>query len=520
MKTVILDGSSLRIEDVYAIAYDAGISVDIAKTSLEWAHKSRSFLEKEFNKKIIYGVNTGFGPMASHIIGRNELTDLQVNLIHGHAVGMGNPLPEAYVVAAMVVRLNTLVKGYSGVSVELLQQLRLFINKRIVPVIPEHGAVGTSGDLVQLAHIALSLIGEGEVFYRGKRERTAKVLRALHIKPYKLKPKEGLSLINGTSMMAGIASLLSVEAKRLASLSLRNGAFSLESVGAFEDSISEKLQKLRPHRGQRMAAQALRSLLASSRLLRYRERFQREFVVTSATHKIPERVQEVYSLRCIPQIVGPVLDIIAKVWGEVTIEINAVTDNPIVDLKTATFIHGGNFHGDYIAVGIDQLKASLVKLTMLSERRINFFMNHAVNDFFPPFMNLKKPGLTMGLQGIQFVATSTAAESQSLAFPHNVHSIPTNADNQDVVSMGTDAALIASRVIENAFIVMAIELITLAQATDFLGEKKEYSDSSRELFREVRKALPAIVDDRDLTPRLKNVLQYAKQIPMLPMEWQ
>lgn len=518
-KTVTLTGNDLHIGDIYDIVHSSS-SVEVAKQSLEWVRKTRDFLEQEFNKKIIYGVNTGFGPMASHIIGRSELAALQENLIHGHAMGMGEPLPDSYVLAAMVVRLNTLVKGYSGVSPELLKQLQVFINKRIIPIVPEHGAVGTSGDLVQLAHIALALIGEGEASYRGKRERVPNILRKLKIKPYKLKPKEGLALINGTSMMAAIASLECIEARRLVSVAVRNGAFALESVGAFDDSIAEKLHRLRPHHGQRVVAQALRTLLDSSHLLQRRDKFQKKFVVTNTTHKIPESVQEVYSLRCIPQVLGPVVDALAKVWKEVEIEINSVTDNPIVDLKNGALLHGGNFHGDYIAAGVDQLKIALVKLTMLSERRINFFMNHSINNFFPPFMNLKKPGLTMGLQGLQFVATSTTSQNQTYAFPHHIHSIPTNADNQDIVSMGTDAALMASKVIDNAYIVLAIELVTLAQATDFLGEKNEYSVSSKALFRDVRSFFPAIVDDREVSRKLEQVLAYVKGNRILDIEWQ
>jgi histidine ammonia-lyase len=519
MKSIALDGTNLSIEDIFLIVNDQRVSVDVAKESLEKVRHGRKFLEKEFTRKIIYGVNTGFGPMASHIIAKNELIALQKNLIRGHAMGMGKPLPSEYVLAAMVVRLNTLTKGYSGVSVELVEHLKTFINKRIMPIVPEHGGVGASGDLVQLAHIALALIGEGDVIYRGKRQRAISVMRSLRIKPYALKPKEGLALINGTSMMAGIASLLCVEARRLISLSLKNGAFALESVGAFSDGISQELHAVRPHRGQSVVAETLRGIVSSSQLLRPRETLQKKFAVTNTTHTIPEHVQEVYSLRCIPQVVGPIFDMLAKTWGEVTIEINAVTDNPVVDAQAGMILHGGNFHGDYIAASIDQLKASLVKLTMLSERRINFFMNAKVNNFFPPFMNLKKPGLTMGLQGLQFVATSTTARSQSLAFPHHVHSIPTNADNQDVVSMGTDATLIAAEVIENAYIVMSIELVALAQAADFLRQKKKYSLASQTLLQDVRNRCAAIVEDREAYGDLDKVVQYAKQSTILDMAW-
>jgi len=518
-KSIILNGSTLSIEDIAAIVENPNLQVRIAPSALAFANKAKKFLDKEARKKIIYGVNTGFGPMASHIIGRNEIDMLQKNLIHGHSMGMGAPLPERYVLAAMVVRLNTLVKGYSGVSRELLKQIQTFINKRIIPVVPEHGAVGTSGDLVQLAHIALAFIGDGEVFYHGRRQPTAKVLNELRIAPYVLKPKEGLSLINGTSMMTGIAALHCTDAQRLISISIRNGAMALESIGAFDDGISSRLHELRPHHGQRVVARTLRSLLSSSRLLKRREKFQKTFKVTGTLHQIPESVQEVYSLRCIPQVVGPVLDILHKVSGEITIEMNAVTDNPVVDWKNKTFIHGGNFHGDYIAAAVDQLKISLVKLTMLSERRANFFLNQKINLFFPPFMNLKKPGLTMGLQGLQFVATSTTSQSQTLAFPQNVHSIPTNGDNQDIVSMGTDAALIAARVIENAYIVFAVELLTLLQTVDFLGEESNYCRSSREMFAEFRKIFPALIDDREAYGELQKVLDALKKGEPLNIEW-
>ena len=521
MKTrmIAVTGNDLTIEDLCAIAHDPVISVTVPEPTLAHLDAVRKFLDQESSRKVIYGVNTGFGPMASHIIGNHELLQLQENLVRGHAVGMGEPLPEKYVLAAMVVRLNTLAKGYSGASRGLLQQLELFINKRIIPVVPEHGAVGTSGDLVQLAHIALSLIGGGDVFYGGKRERTAAVLKRLNIPAYVLKAKEGLSLINGTSMMSGIAALACMDARRLVSLSMQQGAFSLELVHAFSDCISEELHRVRPHRGQASVARALRELLASSKLLRDRKHFQDEVAVTEHTHKIPESVQEVYSFRCIPQILGPILDTVRNAWEAVEIEINAATDNPIIDLNDKSFLHGGNFHGDYIAVAMDQLKASLVKLTMLSERRVNFFMNQNANHFFPPFMNLKTPGLTMGLQGLQFVATSTTAQSQTLAFPQHVHSIPTNGDNQDVVSMGTDAALFTSRVIANAYVVVSVELVALAQAADFLAVNEKLSNSSRRLLADVRAALPSLTDDRELFRELDAVLEVAKRNPILDVAW-
>ncbi len=514
-KFIAITGNDLRIQDVYSLVSNPSLKVKVTKSAFEAVEKANKFLTRSLDKKIIYGVNTGFGPMASHIVGKKQFADLQENLVRSHAAGMGKPIPDEYVLAAMVVRLNTLAKGFSGVSSELIRQLQTYVNHRILPIIPEHGAVGTSGDLTQLAHIALALMGEGEVSFKGKRQATAVVLKSLQIRPYKLKPKEGLSLINGTSVMAGIAALVCMESRRVVTLGVKTAAFSLELVHGFSDGISERLQSLRPHPGQVAIAKVMRNILASSRLLRDRAAFQKMFEVNDDVHKIPAEVQEVYSLRCVPQILGPVYDILEKVSREVEVELNAVTDNPVIDWKSKKFLHGGNFHGDYIAAGIDQLKASLIKLTMLSERRINFFLNRSINKYFPPFMNLKKLGFNLGLQGLQFVATSTTAQSQTFAFPHHIHSIPTNADNQDVVSMGTDAALLAAKVIENAYILLTIELVTLAQAVDFLGEREKLSHSSKEMFDELRRIFPKVTDDRVITGELESALDFLKKVSIL-----
>ena len=509
-RKIIINGNNLTIEDVGLFCDSRDVRVDIAPSALSAIQKTRKFIEQELDKRIIYGVNTGFGPMASHIITPRKLIELQENLIRSHAVGMGKPIDTMYVLAAMIVRLNTLAKGFSGVSKELIDSLQKFNNHRVIPVIPEHGGVGASGDLVQLAHIALALMGEGKIFYRGKLQPAKDVLRRLKLKPYKLKPKEGLSLINGTSVMTGIAALNCLYSRKLLDLAIRTAAFSLEIVHAHDDSISEKLQDVRPHRGQIAVAKKMREILDSSGLLKKRETSYRKLKTLSGVHKISEVVQEIYSFRCVPQILGPVYDTLENVWQDVETEINSATDNPIVDLQNKELLHGGNFHGDYISSAMDKLKASLTRLTMLSERRINFFLNHKINQFFPPFLNLNEPGLTLALQGLQFVATSTTAQNQTLSFPHYVHSIPTNGDNQDIVSMGTDAALFAARVVENAYIVLAIELVALAQAADFLKAQNDLSDSSKKLYKKTRAILPKITKDRvvinELTELVKNIL--------------
>ncbi len=519
-KPLVIDGNHLTIEDIREFVCNQNMFVEVSSTAYERVQKGKRFLDLEADRgRILYGINTGFGPMASHIINSDQMAELQENLIRSHAVGMGEPIPDEYVLATMIVRLNTLAKGFSGVSLELIRQLEIFITHRIIPIVPEHGAVGTSGDLVQLAHIALALIGEGEVRHHGIRRSTSDVLAELGITPHMLQLKEGLALINGTSAMTGVATHVSAHANRLLSVSVRLGALALEVVDAFDDSISEYLHIIRPHRGQGMIARVLRSIVSSSQLLKNRDTFKKSGVMKSKVEEINEEVQEVYSLRCIPQILGPIFDTFKKVRGEVEIEMNSVTDNPIIEWEHKKFLHGGNFHGDYIATGMDQLKAAMTKLTMLAERRTNFFLHDAVNQRFPPFMNLQTPGLTLGLQGLQFVATSTTAQSQSLAFPHTIHSIPTNGDNQDVVSMGFEAAMFAAHVAENAYIVLAIELITLAQAVDYLNIEQKLSRESRMLFRVLRDIFPKITEDRVIVHELPLVTRLLKETSTLDIDW-
>jgi histidine ammonia-lyase len=513
MTKLELDGSNLSPEDVHAFVVNPKARVSIARGALAKVKKTHAFLLSAAENKVTYGVNTGLGPMASHIIGRGQLRELQYNLVRSHASGVGEPLPERFVLAAMLDRLNTLAKGYSGVSPEVISQLEFFINNRITSIVPEHGAVGTSGDLVQLAHIALSLIGEGECLYNGKRQLVSSVLSKLRRKPLVLGPKEGLALMNGTSVMTGIAALLVVDARRTIEIALRSGALALELVHAFPDAFDETLQKVRPHKGQKDVAAALRALLQGSQTVRDRTEFQSRIQMEEKLRTIPEDVQEVYSFRCMPQILGPVLDALRVCRDVVAIELNSVTDNPIVDVSTKRFLHGGNFHGDYIAVAMDQLKISMVKLSLLSERRINFFLNKNVNRSYPAFLNLAHPGLTLALQGMQFVATSTAAHNQSLAYPHSLHTISTNADNQDVVSMGTDAALIASRVMDNTFYLLALELATLAQAVEVAKIEKALSEESRHFVKKIRGSFTPVVEDRSLTKELEALCTALRQDP-------
>lgn len=512
MHEIALSGDLLTVNQISRLVQDETMQVVFDECVHPNALRAQAFLDEHREKTVVYGLNTGFGPMASHLIGKEQLTDLQRNLIRSHAVGMGQPVPLQYVLAAMLVRLNTLCMGRSGVSVELLERLRVAINHRLVPIVPEHGAVGTSGDLVQLAHIALGLIGEGQVWFHGERTEAKEAWARIGIAPYALKPKEGLSLINGTSFMSGIAALMCSEVDHVLSLAAGTGAWALELVEGFDDGIAERFHSFRPHPGQMAVARALRDVTGGSRLTKRRDDFQSRHRITDDTYRIDEAVQEVYSLRCIPQILGPMVDSLMQSWHIVETEINSTTDNPVVDVQQGQFWHGGHFHGEYIAMVADQMRAHLAKLMLLTERRINFFFNRKVNGFLPAFLNMKTPGLTLGLQGLQFVATSTAALGQTLAYPHRVHSISTNADNQDVVSMGTDSSLMTMRAIEQAYIMLAIELVALAQATDIMQVHDRLSPAAVHLYQAARTVMAPITEDRVLVDDLVSVVSLARTV--------
>ncbi len=491
-----LTGKDLTIGQIAAIA--RGARVQLSSGALARAKRSKTFLDAEAGKRIIYGVNTGFGPMASVLIGKDDLAALQHNLVRSHACGAGKPVPEEYVLAAMAVRLNTLLRGDSGVSPALLKLLAQLINARFAPVVPEHGGVGASGDLIQLAHIALGIIGEGEVYLRGVRMPASAAFKKLHLKPHVLEQKEGLALINGTSFMTGVGALVAHEASHILGTVVRSSALALEAAGAFDDALSPYLHAARPHQGQGEVAKLLRSLTAQTKLLRSRRTFERSRALETQTVALGHAAQDVYSLRCSPQILGPILETLRNTERVLTVEMNAATDNPLIDVAGKNILHGGNFHGEYVAAAMDMLKLSLAKLSVLCERRLNYFLHDNINGMYPPFLNLGTPGLTLGLQGLQFVATSTTALNQTLAYPHSLHSIPSNADNQDVVSMGADAALLCGKVAANTAIVAAIELAALSQTFAITGAERSASGQGRVLLRAVRGTVRPVREDRPL----------------------
>ena len=458
-----------------------------------------TFLAEFAREKVIYGINTGFGPMAQWRIEDDKLTQLQYNIIRSHSTGAGEPLEPMAVRGAMLARLMTFVQAHSGVHVEVIDLLVELLNREIYPVVPEHGSVGASGDLVQLSHIALALIGEGEVFYRGERMKTAEVFAKEGIEPLKMYLREGLAATNGTAVMTGLGLKNLLSARHLMAWSLTASVLMNEIAQSYDDLMSEVLNGLKKHEGQRVEAARMREIATGSRRLLSREE---ELYHAHEEAIFEHKVQPYYSLRCVPQILGPVWDEMQSVERVLVGELNSVDDNPIVDPANRTVIHGGNFHGDYVSFAMDKLKIALTKLTMLAERQMNYLFHDRINGILPPFVNLGVLGLNYGLQASQFTATSTTAECQTLSNPMYVHSIPNNNDNQDIVSMGTNSALICARVVENSFQVMAIHLMALVQAVDCLKIAEQLAPATRDLYERVRALVPVFVED---TPKYEEI---------------
>ncbi|WP_276379205.1 histidine ammonia-lyase [Flavobacterium sp. H4147] len=477
--------------------------VTISDLVLNRVNESFNFLKEFSGNKVIYGVNTGFGPMAQYRIKESDQIQLQYNLIRSHSSGTGKPLNSVCAKAAILARLNTLSLGNSGVHPSVIHLMAELINRDITPLIFEHGGVGASGDLVQLSHLALVLIGEGEVFYKGNRRPTAEVFEIEGLKPIQVEIREGLALINGTSVMTGIGVVNIHLAKKLLDWSLKSSCAINELVQAYDDHFSEELNQTKRHKGQQEVAAQMRKNLSDSTLIRKREDHLYSGENTEEIFK--EKVQEYYSLRCVPQILGPVLETINNVASILEDEFNSANDNPIIDVKNKHVYHGGNFHGDYISLEMDKLKIVITKLTMLAERQLNYLLNSKINELLPPFVNLGTLGFNFGMQGVQFTATSTTAESQMLSNPMYVHSIPNNNDNQDIVSMGTNSAVITSKVIENAFEVLAIEMITIVQAIDYLGQKDKISSVSKKWYDEIRNIIPTFKEDQVMYPFVQKV---------------
>ena len=489
----------LSASDFEKILY-AGEKIELDAGALEKVERSFTFLKAYSQNKIIYGINTGLGPMAQYKISDEDQRQLQYNLIRSHSSGTGPAFDEDCSRATMLARLNSLMQGYSGVHKGLVMLLADLLNKKVSVHIPERGGVGASGDLVQLAHLALNLIGEGEVLADGRLQSAQEVFTKLNIAPLEIKLREALAVMNGTSAMTGVGFVNLLHARRLLAASIMLSAVTNELMKSFDDHFSFELNRVKHHHGQTKVAEIIRALLGDSKLIRKRPEHLYHRKIEEAV--FTDKVQEYYSLRCVPQILGPIYDTLEEIKRVLEDEVNSVNDNPVIDHEREIVYHGGNFHGDYVALAMDKLKIVITKLTMLSERQLNYLLNDKLNQKLPPFINLGKLGLNFGLQGMQFTATSTTAENQTLSFPMYLHSISNNNDNQDIVSMGCNAAIITRRVINNAFDVLAVQTLALVQAIDHLQCHARLSTFTADLYNNVRSISAPIIEDR---PRYKEI---------------
>lgn len=471
---IVLNGNELTVEDIVAIGIgDKKVALD--PHALKKCRASREFLEQEIAaQRIIYGVNTSFGPMCNKIIHDAEIETLQVNLIRSHAAGLGDPLKPYETKAIVAIRLNTLLKGYSGVRLELLEFLKNMVNLGICPFIPECGSVGASGDLIHLAHMALAVIGEGEVYYKGELRKTAEVYTSLGITPMKLSYKEGIALINGTAAMTGLAAFALFGAQKLLRVTCVTSAFAIEIFGGIDDAFDEDLHSVKPHHGQIAVAEIIRRLYDGSKNITLRKDVHdliRQQRTEGLVFETSVNVQDVYSIRCTPQILAPVYEAIEYAVKTVETEANSSNDNPIIIPKKEKIIHGGNFHGQSIGFAMDALAMAVATIANLSERRINKLLDKNLNEGLPEHLIPGTVGLTMGFMGAQYLATSSTAEIRQLANPVHTNSISSNESNQDVVSMGTIAARKALKSVKNAKHVVTLEVLADLQALSFRNAK-------------------------------------------------
>jgi len=476
VETLVLDGNSLTLTDVVRAA-QGQVQLELSPDARERMAATRHLVETWVHQgTVVYGVTTGFGELASVVISPTEVAALQENLIISHSAGAGEYLRPEIVRAMMLLRANALAKGYSGVRPELVEHLIAVFNAGIIPAVPEQGSVGSSGDLVQLAHIALALIGKGWCLTSRGIEPSAYVLAMHGLRPMSLEAKEGLALINGTQYQCAIGALALAQALELTDVADIAGAFSADVLRSTDRAFDERIHRVRGMRGQQIVAAHLRALMAGSQI--------RE------SHRTGDpRVQDAYSIRCMPQVHGASRDALDYVRAIIEAELNAANDNPLI-FPDGDYLEGGNFHGQPLAIALDTLAIAIAELANISERRIERMVNGALSNGLPKFL-ASNPGLESGMMIAQYTAASLVSENKVLAHPASVDSIPTSANQEDHNSMGSIAAWKARRIVSNTTTVLAIELLCAARALDFLRPLR-----TSELLEQVHSAIREVVPDR------------------------
>lgn len=488
-----LTGNTLTLDDVHQVVFSGQkVQLDLqAKVNIEKNRQTVETFLKE--KKIMYGINTGFGKLSNILIDEVDLEQLQINLLHSHACGVGEPFSEEVSRAMLLLRANALACGFSGVRPALIERMLDLLNAGIHPVIPAQGSLGASGDLAPLAHLALPLIGKGEVFYQGKRIASQNALQQANLQPIKLKPKEGLALINGTQAMTAVGVLSYLEMEKMLYQSELIAALSFEGLQGIIDAFEPAIHHVRGHKEQTEVAARMCKILQGSKL---------------TTKQAELRVQDAYSLRCIPQVLGACWQTLHYAKEKLEIEINAVTDNPIIFTDEKKILSGGNFHGEPIAFAMDFLKLGIAEVANISERRIERLVNPQLNDL-PAFLS-PNPGLQSGAMILQYSAASLVSENKTLAHPASVDSIPSSANQEDHVSMGTTAARHAYMMIQNTRNVLAIELICALQACEYRGVAN-MAKTTRKFYKRARNIIPSIIKDRIFAEDIARAAHWLKE---------
>jgi histidine ammonia-lyase len=504
MHEVPIDGETLTIEDIVKVARE-NAKVVIPEKVKEKVKRSREVLEKLVKEKqTIYGVNTGFGALSNKTIPPEETRKLQTNLIRSHSTGVGKNLKTEIVRALMLLRANTLAKGYSGIRLETLETIVEMLNKQVHPIIPAKGSVGASGDLAPLSHMSLVLIGEGKAEYQGKEMSGKEAMEKANIKPVQLEFKEGIALNNGTQLMTAIATLTVYDAENLIKTAEIAAALSLEALLGVSDAFHEKIHQARPHIGQAITAKNIREMTSGSQLIQ----------TGKEAFKKLKRPHDPYSLRCTPQILGAARDAIAYARKVVEVEINSATDNPLIFPEEELCLSGGNFHGQPISLAMDILGIALTIVGNLSERRTARLLDEKLNNGLPAFLipPQAKTGLNSGLMTLQYTAAALASENKVLAHPACVDTIPTSANFEDFVSMGATAAQKAMQILENTEYIIATELLCATQAIEYRGPEK-LGKGTKKAYTTIRKTVPTLKEDRVLSEdieKIKNLIKNGK----------
>ena len=480
---VILNGHSLTLEQLINVSR-CGATVRLSEESVSLINRASGLIENWVaNNRVVYGVTTGFGDLATVKVDAARTRLLQENLIRSHAVGVGAPLPEDAVRAIMLLRLNGLICGHSGITLETLTQLVNFINLGITPVVPEQGSVGASGDLCPLSHIAAAMLGEGDVFYKGGRLPALEALTRAGLKPVRLHPKEGLALNNGTAALTGLGALALWDALTLEKNADIIGALSLEALHGVPYAFDERTHALRPHKGQNDVARNIRRLIENSQIIdKYKG----------------ARVQDAYSLRCMPQVHGASRDALAYVKERIETEMNSVTDNPLIFPDDEAALSGGNFHGQPIALAMDFFAIAVSEYGSISERRCARMVDKSLSNGLPPFI-INDSGVNSGFMITQYTAAAVASENKTLAHPASVDSIPTSANQEDHVSMGYWASLKGTRVLRNVEQILGIEAMDACQGINF-SLPLALGRGTKAAFEAYREQIPYLEKDTFLNP--------------------